>query len=413
MDQVLQQKKGLVKGVFNKVFKKYDLMNDLMSLGIHRIWKKNLIQMMNPSNKKRLIDVACGTGDVAKLYLEATDNISTILCVDPNINMIKECKKNLKKYKNIKWKVCSAERLNVPDNSFDFYTISFGLRNAKNINKSLKEAHRVLKSGGRFLCLEFSKIENNNLEILYKNYSKLIENSEFWIVTARSLLVVSLTLPLELLISLGLALLLTEAFPGRAMVRTLILLPWMLPPIVNGFLWGWLLNGEYGALNGLLYQMGIIDEYVTWLRNPDTQIIWVAVVQTWTRFAFPTIILLAGLQSIPKDLLDAAKVDGASSWQSFKNIVLPLLMPSFAVALTIEFIAAFQIFDVIWTLTAGGSAGGAINPFTKTLMLYNYELVFRDLRIGLGAALSYLILFLSLGVAIVFVTRLYNQAVKS
>jgi demethylmenaquinone methyltransferase/2-methoxy-6-polyprenyl-1,4-benzoquinol methylase len=149
-------------------------MNDLMSLGIHRIWKKNLIQMMNPSNKKRLIDVACGTGDVAKLYLEATDNISTILCVDPNINMIKECKKNLKKYKNIKWKVCSAERLNVPDNSFDFYTISFGLRNAKNINKSLKEAHRVLKSGGRFLCLEFSKIENNNLEILYKNYSKLI-----------------------------------------------------------------------------------------------------------------------------------------------------------------------------------------------------------------------------------------------
>ncbi len=246
-----------------------------------------------------------------------------------------------------------------------------------------------------------------------KNYSKLIENSEFWIVTARSLLVVSLTLPLELLISLGLALLLTEAFPGRAMVRTLILLPWMLPPIVNGFLWGWLLNGEYGALNGLLYQMGIIDEYVTWLRNPDTQVIWVVVVQTWTRFAFPTIILLAGLQSIPKDLLDAAKVDGASSWQSFKNIVLPLLMPSFAVALTIEFIASFQIFDVIWTLTAGGSAGGAINPFTKTLMLYNYELVFRDLRIGLGAALSYLILFLSLGVAIVFVTRLYNQAVKS
>ena len=174
MDQVLQQKKGLVKGVFNKVFKKYDLMNDLMSLGIHRIWKKNLIQMMNPSNKKRLIDVACGTGDVAKLYLEATDNNSTILCVDPNINMIKECKENLKKYKNIKWKVCCAERLKVPDNSFDFYTISFGLRNAKNINKSLKEAHRVLKSGGRFLCLEFSKIENNNLEILYKNYSKLI-----------------------------------------------------------------------------------------------------------------------------------------------------------------------------------------------------------------------------------------------
>tara|TARA_B100000676_G_scaffold307728_1_gene366879 strand:- start:1555 stop:2259 length:705 start_codon:yes stop_codon:yes gene_type:complete len=174
MDQILQQKKGLVKGVFNSVFKKYDLMNDLMSLGIHRIWKKNLIQIMNPSNNKSLIDVACGTGDIAKLYSEVTNHNPKILCVDPNINMIKECKENLKNYKNIKWKLCNAERLNVPDNSFDFYTISFGLRNVKDINKSLKEANRVLKRGGRFLCLEFSKIENNNLEILYKSYSKLI-----------------------------------------------------------------------------------------------------------------------------------------------------------------------------------------------------------------------------------------------
>ena len=130
--------------------------------------------MMNPSNKKKIIDVACGTGDIAKLYLEATDKNSKILCVDPNINMIKECKKNLKKYKNVKWKLCSSEKLNVPNNSFDFYTVSFGIRNARNIDKSLSEAYRVLKSGGRFFCLEFSKIENSNLEILYKNYSKLI-----------------------------------------------------------------------------------------------------------------------------------------------------------------------------------------------------------------------------------------------
>ena len=88
MDQVLQQKKGLVRGVFNKVFKKYDLMNDLMSLGVHRIWKKNLIQMMNPSNSKNLIDVACGTGDVAKLYSEATGYNSKVLCVDPNICLL-------------------------------------------------------------------------------------------------------------------------------------------------------------------------------------------------------------------------------------------------------------------------------------------------------------------------------------
>ena len=174
MNQVLQQKKGFVKDVFNKVFKKYDLMNDLMSLGIHRIWKRNLIQMMNPSNKKKLIDVACGTGDITKLFIEATNKESKILCVDQNINMIKECKKNFKNYKNIKWKISNAERLSVPDNSFDFYTISFGLRNTKDINKTLKEAYRVLKKGGRFICLEFSKIENSNLNFFYKNYSKII-----------------------------------------------------------------------------------------------------------------------------------------------------------------------------------------------------------------------------------------------
>ena len=174
MKQDLQQKKGLVEGVFNKVYDKYDIMNDLMSLGVHRLWKKNLIQSMNPSHSKSLIDVACGTGDIANLYIKATNQNSKILCIDPNVKMISKCKKKLSKYSNIKWKVANAENLKVPDNSYDFYTISFGLRNTKDINKSLKEAYRVLKKGGRFMCLEFSKIDNLSLDLMYKNYSKLI-----------------------------------------------------------------------------------------------------------------------------------------------------------------------------------------------------------------------------------------------
>ena len=174
MQQDLQHKNGLVKEVFNKVFDKYDLMNDCMSLGIHRIWKKDFIQMMNPTSKKKLIDVGCGTGDIANLFIKATNNNSSILCIDPNKKMIDEGKKKLKKYKNIKWKVGFAENLNIPNNTYDFYTISFGLRNTKNKNKSLSEAYRVLKKGGRFLCLEFSKIENSNLNFLYKNYSKIL-----------------------------------------------------------------------------------------------------------------------------------------------------------------------------------------------------------------------------------------------
>ena len=174
MKQVLQQKKGLVKEVFDKVYKKYDLMNDLMSLGIHRLWKKEFLHMMNPSKNRKLIDVACGTGDISKLFIKAINNSGYVLCVDPNKNMISECRKNLDKYKNLDFKICNAEKLNVPNNSFDYYSISFGLRNTKNIDKSLKEAHRVLKKGGRFMCLEFSKIDNELINFFYQNYSKII-----------------------------------------------------------------------------------------------------------------------------------------------------------------------------------------------------------------------------------------------
>jgi demethylmenaquinone methyltransferase/2-methoxy-6-polyprenyl-1,4-benzoquinol methylase len=174
MQQNLQNKDGLVKNVFNNVYDKYDLMNDFMSLGIHRIWKKDLIQLMNPSKGKKLIDVACGTGDLGKLYLDSVGANQKILCVDPNKGMIKKGKSKLKKYKNIKWIIASAENLPIQDNSCDYYTISFGLRNTKNLNKALSEAYRILKPGGRYLCLEFSKIENSNLNSFYKNYSKLI-----------------------------------------------------------------------------------------------------------------------------------------------------------------------------------------------------------------------------------------------
>ena len=174
MQQYLQNKKGLVQGVFDQVFDKYDLMNDFMSLGVHRSWKKTLLNMMNPSKNQKLIDVACGTGDIGKLYLDNTDKENFITCVDPNEGMIAKGKEKLKKYNNINWVISSAESLPLKENSYDFYTISFGLRNTKDLNKSLSEAHRVLKPGGRFFCLEFSKIQNENLDYVYKQYSKII-----------------------------------------------------------------------------------------------------------------------------------------------------------------------------------------------------------------------------------------------
>ncbi len=174
MQQYLQNKKGLVQNVFDQVYDKYDLMNDFMSLGVHRMWKKNLMKMMNPSPNNKLIDVACGTGDIAKLYLQLVGDKSYITCVDPNKSMLNKAKEKLDSFQNLNWIISAAEKIPVDDNCFDFYTISFGLRNTKNLNKVLSEAYRVLKPGGRFLCLEFSKIQNSGLNLIYENYSKLI-----------------------------------------------------------------------------------------------------------------------------------------------------------------------------------------------------------------------------------------------
>ena len=164
----------LVTKVFQDVFDKYDLMNDLMSLGIHRLWKKNFINWLNPQKNTTLVDVASGTGDIAKLYLNKINYKGHVCCVDESKEMLNINREKLKGNINVKWFCSSAEKLPFKNNYFDYYTISFGIRNVDNINNTLKEAYRVLKPGGRFLCLEFSKVENEILNKLYKTYSKSI-----------------------------------------------------------------------------------------------------------------------------------------------------------------------------------------------------------------------------------------------
>jgi len=174
MKNTILDKTELVNSVFSKVYKKYDLMNDIMSFGIHRVWKDKFIDWMNPAQDAKLIDVASGTGDIAKLFSKRNKNIPEITCIEPNNEMFQEGKNNLKNYNNINWIKASAESLPVKDNFYDFYSISYGIRNVTDINKTLREAHRVLKPGGRFMCLEFSKIDNEVLNFFYKNYSKTI-----------------------------------------------------------------------------------------------------------------------------------------------------------------------------------------------------------------------------------------------
>ena len=170
----IKNNERFVSKVFDDVFEKYDLMNDIMSLGIHRLWKKRFIDSLNPQTGTRLIDVASGTGDIAKLYLKKINHKGEVCCIDENQGMLNLNKKNFKSSDNIKWFCNNAEKLPFKNNYFDYYTISFGIRNVENINFALKEAYRVLKPGGRFLCLEFSKIKNDLLNNFYQIYSKSI-----------------------------------------------------------------------------------------------------------------------------------------------------------------------------------------------------------------------------------------------
>lgn len=170
------KKQGLVNNVFSNVADKYDLMNDLMSLGLHRLWKDEFIRQI-PNLNSHILDVASGSGDIAlKLAKKARDRVNNISLTLSDINeeMLKQAKKkaiDLNLFQKLKFTVASAEELPFPDDSFDYYTIAFGIRNVPDINKALKEACRVLKPMGKFICLEFSKVKEGYIKDFYKFYS--------------------------------------------------------------------------------------------------------------------------------------------------------------------------------------------------------------------------------------------------
>ena len=174
MQQNLQNKKGLVENVFNQVYNKYDLMNDCMSFGLHRKWKEIFLDHFDYLPNSKLLDLAGGTGDIAKKFINRGGEKATVY--DLNASMLQAGKNKIKigraeKYKNIAWEHGSAEDIKHDDDSFDYCSISFGLRNVTDTEKALSEALRVLKPGGKFLCLEFSQIENKVIKKAYDGYA--------------------------------------------------------------------------------------------------------------------------------------------------------------------------------------------------------------------------------------------------
>ena len=214
------------------------------------------------------------------------------------------------------------------------------------------------------------------------NYQRMLGDGRFWQSIVNTSIFTVISVSCELLLGLGIALVLNKSFFGRGIVRTIAIIPWALPTAVMGLAWAWIFNDQYGVVNDILQKLGLIDAGISWLGTPALAMTALIVADVWKTTPFISIILLAGLQSISQDLYEAHAIDGASPWQSFYQITLPLLMPQILIALLFRFAQSFGIFDLVQVMTGGGPAGS-----TETVSIYIYSTVMRYLDFGYGAAL--------------------------
>jgi multiple sugar transport system permease protein len=214
------------------------------------------------------------------------------------------------------------------------------------------------------------------------NYERLMGDGRFWQSLANSLQFTLVSVTIELSLGLAIALVLHQSFRGRGIVRTIAILPWALPTALMALAWTWIFNDEFGLLNDLLQRLGLIKLGINWLGDPTLAMGAIVVADVWKTTPFVSILLLAGLQSIPDDLYEAHAIDGATPWQSFRVITLPLLLPQILIATLFRVAQAFGMFDLVAVMTGGGPAGS-----TEMVSLYIYAIVMRYLDFGYGTAL--------------------------
>jgi ABC-type sugar transport system permease subunit len=239
------------------------------------------------------------------------------------------------------------------------------------------------------------------------NYLLLLRDPLFWVTIGRTLYFTLVSVGLELVLGLAIAQLIHSHPPGWQFLRTSLIIPWAVPTIVNGTMWRWIYNADYGALNGLLVQLGIIEKYIPWLTKPDIAMNLVIIADIWHSVPFIALILQAALATLPADLEEAAAVDGANTLQRFLLIRLPLLRPAILVALVIRTVEAFRVFDIIYVITNGGPANGTI-----TISYLTYLEMFSFGHLGRGSALSFLISLFTLVMAFVYIRFLYRPEEK-
>src|SRR5262245_4101334 len=217
----------------------------------------------------------------------------------------------------------------------------------------------------------------------FEHYRRLWSDGHWRTALNNTIMFTLASLIAELILGLAFALLLHQAFRGRGLVRALVTLPWVLPTAVMALAWAWIANDSFGVANDLLRRLGLLHEPIAWLGRPGTAMTTLVIADVWKTTPFVTLVLLAGLQTIPDSVIEAARLDGLRGWTRLWRIVLPLLLPSILVATLFRLIQAYGAFDLIYVMTGGGPGGS-----TETVSLYAYRNYFRYLDFGYGSAVA-------------------------
>ena len=230
----------------------------------------------------------------------------------------------------------------------------------------------------------------------WENYRDLVTDPVARGSFFTSLLFVAVTTPVEVLVGLAMALVLNESFRGRGWLRAIVLIPWAVPTVVSSQMWRFIFNDRYGLFNYLIFGSAT-QEYWAPLAEPGLALMAIMLADVWKTSSFAGLILLAGLQGIPGELYEAAAIDGASAWQKFRHVTLPLLKPALLLALLFRTIDALKVFDLVFVMTQGGPA-----DTTNILQFYGYKKIFAEGMIGYGSAIAVAVFAISLLLSIVY-----------
>lgn len=252
-----------------------------------------------------------------------------------------------------------------------------------------------------FTPFRLTKPETIYTWIGFRNYERIFTDADFWIAFGRTVLLLTVALNLEMLLGLGLAMLVERFSRGQRILRTILMFPMMFSPILVGFQFKFMFNDNIGLVNNALQSLGITDQAIPWLIDGTLAFIAISVAEIWSSTSVFAIFILAGLMAMPRDPLEAAKVDGCTPWQTFKYVTWPFLMPFAFIAMTIRSLDVARAYDIIKIMTDGGPAGR-----TEVLWTLISRTAYSDARMGMANAMAYVAILLSIAFTAYFFAQL-------